>query len=603
MPGNDGISFEWAVDAKMGGVDAGTKSLDAAAVSTGDLHKATVALTAAAEKMSTAISHAGGKASEAGKHAEHGFKGVGHSIDEVKEKANHLSEFIGAALAYEAIEKGIDLIKEFGMEVLHAAAGEERTTKVFELSFGVQGGKEALEYAEKFSAVTEFTEDQAKGFLNPLLQAGIPLKEMDKYMAAAADGAGKFEDKLAGMNTMIAGFSRMEMTGKLDFRMARQMHIGIEQLKDMVEFAGKSDKELLGILQKGLTKGQVMRAIAGKDNQLGDVGVAMGGLMGAKLDKLAALPERLFQGFKDSPAFEGLKGKIDDILKAFDPKSPGGQAIIAGIGDIGKTFLDVISKIDFTKVANTIRDDVIPAVTHIVKVLGDVDWAGGAEMLVKTMGVLSRMLDGVVVAYKALGWLKDSVSATEHAKSAGAQLAPDAGALAQVWHGMRSTWWDHSAKDDVKRWFGGGVEEATKGGEAIADGAAGGIEKGGAGLEVAGAGAAEKTSDGFTTKAEIESPSKLFMRHGENIAAGLAEGIGGVDDIVQGAFALPAPNGGRTLGPGDGGGISITIPITVTSHPGQSAEETGRALGEQVERIVLPMLLRALEQAGSQAGA
>jgi hypothetical protein len=103
----------------------------------------------------------------------------------------------------------------------------------------------------------------------------------------------------------------------------------------------------------------------------------------------------------------------------------------------------------------------------------------------------------------------------------------------------------------------------------------------------------------------IHSPSSVLMEMGEMTGEGFNIGIkkSKTDDVMQGAFAVPAPNGGRTLGAGDGGGITITIPITVSSHPGQTPEETGRAIGDQMRDIVVPMLLHALEQAGAQAGA
>ena len=385
---SQGISYDWSVNANLAGVDTGVKELDSAAASLKSVEHATKGTEDELKSLRKHLSDlrrpgeisklkeeiAGfGKPVHAMKEGVHEAKeeweGVGESVKKAHGHLTEFLEFAGIALAIDMVKELTEHVIELGAEIVKAAAGEERTKKVFTLNFGVEGGEKALEYAEKFAEGSEYTEDQSKAFLSTLLNAGVPIKEMDKYMAAAGDVASGFTNKLEGMDRAIEAFRRMTLTGKLEGRALRGLNIAVPQLKELDEYKGKSDKQLKEILEKGtLTTSQVFRIIAGADKQLGDKAVTMGETMSAKLDKLKALPERIFQEFMNSPAFDVLKGKIDDTLKRFDPKSPDGQALIKGIGDIGLALLHVLDGVDIESVMKTVLKTIeaIPAAINAI---------------------------------------------------------------------------------------------------------------------------------------------------------------------------------------------------------------------------------------------
>lgn len=597
MANRDGISYEWGVDAKMAGVDAGVKKLDAAVESTTKLHHATENLSSANHEHASTVK----KNTDAWHKHKYEMEGIGQGLREAKGRMFEFGEAIGAVFAFEAIKEGIGLIKELGSEILKASAEEERTSKSFEMSFGVTGAKEALDYAEKFAKATEFTEDQTKGFLQPLLKAGVPLKEMDKYMAAAGDRAATFGNKLEGMNAAVSALRIMELSGHLSGRQARQLNIGVPQLKELPEFSKKTDKELQKILQAGsFTKEQVFRIIAGKDNVLGDASVQMGGLMGAKLDKLADLPHRLFQQFYKSPAFDDLKGKIDGILKAFDPDSANGKAIVKAFGDIGMSLVHMFDGVKIEDVVKGVMSafKLIPPVIEGAK--NAIGWViDNFDVIKDTFSALTAPIGWVIAGFGAfteviadvIVWgiqLYDTI--TDLASSFSDTLT---GAITTVLN-IGSMIYDKAFELAGNIWQG------------LKDGIMGGISF----VKDAISNLGDSMIGGLKNVLGIHSPSSVFENLGEMTGEGFTIGVNNksskVDDVMRGAFAIPAPNGGRTLGDsggGMGGGISITIPVTVQAHAGQNPDELGRAIGEQVRAVVLPMLIDALEQAGAEAAA
>ena len=521
---------------------------------------------------------------------------IGQALGEVKGQLSEFGEAIGAVLVWEALEKGVELIKEFGSEVLKAAAGEERTQKSFTLNFGVEGGKEALEYAEKFSEATEFTEDQAKGFLEPLLKAGVPLKDMDKYMAAAGDAASGFQNKLEGMQVAVSALSRAELGGKISGREARQLNIGVPQLKQLDEYKGMSDKQLRGILEKGsLTKEQLFRVMAGSDGVLGDKAVEMGQTMGAKLAKLGSLPERLFQEFYKAPAFDDLKGKIDDILKAFDPKSAGGQAVIKGLGDVG---MSLVHMFDGVKI-----EDVVKNVTKAIETIPPIvkDLASVVGWFIENWDGLKTAFEIIVAPVKAVWWVLDKLGDGVAAIITSFILFP--GQVEDLAVAFGETLWGaiSSVVDIGAKLYDSAVNLAGNLWQGLKDGISAGVTFVEDAISDLGNSMIGKLKDVLG----IHSPSAIFEEMGAMTGEGFNIGIkkSGTDDVMKGAFAVPAPSGGRSLAAGGGGGISISIPVTVSAHPGQSAEETGKEIGEKIRDIVLPMLINALEQAGAEAGA
>src|SRR3569623_1080007 len=531
---SQGSSYDWSVNANLAGVDNGVKELDSAAASLKSVEHATKGTEDELKSLRKHLSDlrrpgeisklkeeiAGfGKPVHAMKEGVHEAKeeweGVGESVKKAHGHLTEFLEFAGIALAVDLVKVLTEHVVELGAEIVNAAAGEERTKKVFTLNFGVEGGEKALEYAEKFADATEFTEDQSKGFLSSLLNAGVTLKEMATYLSAAGDVASGFTNKTEGMERAIEALRRMTLTGKLEGRALRVLNIGVPQLKDLAEYKGKSDKQLKAVLEKGtLTTSQVLRIIAGADNVLGDMAVSMGETMSAKIDKLKALPERLYQEFMNSPAFDLLKTKLDDTLTRFDPKSPDGQAIIKGIADISLALLHVLDGVEIESVMTTVLKTI--------------------EAIPAAINAVGAAFHAISDNWKYLKWLNPS------------------GAISGM---VRDRLFDAMTADPRK--------SGEKTGRDITAGMAGGIE-GGVPAVTQAATAMAKTPADVTRKInEVRSPSKVFERIGLYLGDGFAEGIAasGMSAMMEDAIAVPAPQlpGGR----GGFGGISVEVNINV----------------------------------------
>lgn len=571
---SEGISYDWSVNANLTGVDVGVKELDSAAASLKSVEHATKGTEDELKTLRKQLADlrrpgeisklkeeiAGFSkpvhAMKEGVHeAKEEWEGVGESVKKAHGHLTEFLEFAGIALAIDLVKELTEHVVELGAEIVKAAAGEERTKKVFTLNFGVEGGEKALEYAEKFAQGSEYTEDQSKTFLSTLLNAGVPIKEMDKYMAAAGDVASGFTNKLEGMDRAIEAFRRMTLTGKLEGRALRGLNIGVPQLKELDEYKGKSDKQLKEILEKGtLTTSQVFRIIAGADKQLGDKAVTMGETMSAKLDKLKALPERLFQEFMNSTAFDTLKEKIDHVLERFDPKSPDGQVIIKGIGDIGEALLHVLDGVDIESVMKTVLKTI--------------------EAIPAAINAVGAAFHAISDNWKYLKWLNPS------------------GAVAGM---VRDKLFDAMTSEPKK--------SGQKTGYDITTGMAEGIGEGVPAVTKAATNMAKTPADITRRVNEVHSPSKVFERIGLHLGEGLADGIAasGMAAMMEDAITVPAlrlPAGGRGVG-----GISVSLTVNVESKAGgHGAKETGQAIADDIGPSVVSALIDLFERAAAADG-
>ena len=67
----------------------------------------------------------------------------------------------------------------------------------------------------------------------------------------------------------------------------------------------------------------LFKVIAGKDGQLGDLADALSKTAGVSIKNLATLPDQYFQKLYKEPAWEEMKGKLDEIFDQLDPETLG----------------------------------------------------------------------------------------------------------------------------------------------------------------------------------------------------------------------------------------------------------------------------------------
>ncbi len=406
---DNAVTFEIRLDAKLEGasrlssalkgaeeqihgVDAALKHVEGAAHSAG-------AKTAAFGHQSEEAHRKGGHAAK-----EHGseWEGLGGAIEHAYGHLHQFLYFTGAIAAYEVVERLIDGVKDLGEEILHAAAAEERIGKSFEFNFGVEGGEEALKYAEKLGRAmnTEFTDDQAKGYLNRLRQAGVGLKDLDGYMSAAMDVAARSTDPVEGMANAIEALSRATLRGSLDGRSLLRLNIGPDQLRELDEYKGKSDKYMKAIISDGsVTIDQLLRAIAGADGVLGDQAAKMAGTMSSQLRHLGALKEQYFQGLDKSEGYAKLKTKFADILTAFDPEGPEGERIFSSLERAFDSIAGVVGGIDFKHVAHEVSDVILPDIARLAADAAKIDWMHGVDLMVKGLEAALQIVQGISYTY------------------------------------------------------------------------------------------------------------------------------------------------------------------------------------------------------------
>ncbi len=562
-----GITYDWTIEGKTPGVAEAISKVDAGTASMGKLEAATKKYVSALMSSGVPldrIDRLGKLLNGAGKEAPkltEGFKGVGSAIEHTQSRMATFLEFTGAILAVEAVKKITEGIIDLGAEILHASGEAERMDMSLKLTVGEEGAKNVLEWIDKISSKTRFTDDQLKGWAGQLLRSGVAMKDVDKYIAAGLDLNAKGGD----MGTAIEALNRAQITGKIGTRQLVGLGISTAQIGTLDGYQGLSKDALNKKIEAGsITTDQLFKLIAGKDGVIGDLGLKGGEDFETKLKNLKTLPEQYFQKFAESPAFETLKGKMGEIFDSLDPNSERGAKIFGSIERSFTKFVDLIARIDFEKVASTIETKVVPAMETLA-------------------GLIKPMVDGILR-------IVDGASMFAHAVGVVTKPGRDA---ASGFAGGLSPALDFAggAFDFIKNHVGLGKDA----GQAVTDG----MKAGMSGMDDVMQSSAVQSIDATKDAWGIHSPSKVAEEMGRNISAGMRSGLG--DDVAAGAFAVPAPNGGRSVGAG-WGAPQITIEVNVDGH-GKSGSELGQLIAAEIASVVPSMLLGAFEQANTESGA
>jgi hypothetical protein len=121
----------------------------------------------------------------------------------------------------------------------------------------------------------------------------------------------------------------------------------------------------------------------------------------------------------------------------------------------------------------------------------------------------------------------------------------------------------------------------------------------------------EDAVDATRKAIDAHSPSRKFAELGRMSALGYVEGIeagqGAVDDIMRGAFAVPAPQaGGGALAGLGAPKVSIVVDLSgmhVQAGAGTNGNEIGESVAQQVRSILPGAILNAFERIRSEHGA
>ncbi len=271
---------------------------------------------------------------------------------------------------------------ELGGEILKASGDAEKMGLSLKLNVGVEGAKGVLEWIDEIASKTAYTDDQLKGWSNQLLKSGVAMKDLKSYIAAGLDLAAKGGD----MGGVIEALTRAKISGKIGVRQLVAAGIPIKDFATLPEYAGLSEKALGKKVESGsITTDQIIQVAAGKNGVVGDLGIEAGGLLESKLKNLRTLPDQYFQKFADSPSFDKMKSRLDDMFKSLDPESERGKKIFDSMDRMFTKLIDGLTKVDFEKVANGI-ERVFNAFAKFVDITG------------KTVSGASTLVDGTANA-------------------------------------------------------------------------------------------------------------------------------------------------------------------------------------------------------------
>lgn len=537
-------------------------------------------------KLERDMDHAGRMSrNAAGAHDAHAHSALnlGHAFDGAREKVMGFSEAIGLVLAFEGVEKLIDLVKELGSEILHAGASEQRSNLAFEFAFGAEKAEELLGYMDQFRKASEFNEDTVKDMMLQLSRAGFAAAELPRAMAAAGDIAARFTDKTAGLSSALMALSTLKTTGRIEGRQFKALGLG-EENAEAKFFAVLSRRTGVGVeaLKKQMQDGKVKledaqealySIIAGERGVLGAGVVKAGQGMAAKLTHFREIPELIFESVEKSPAFARFATFIGEMTEKLGPEGPLGSKLATGLGHAFDAVATKLSQIDEKDI-----EGFVMALAKLPGVIADL-----TNALVKLVPVASKAAGAVSVL------MDDSDKSTLGNPAIG--NAPLIGPAYTAWRLFKAAISDDDAAKNAAHAQVQGLESTM-----LADGPK---------IYRVGAGAAQQSIAGFKGPQGIDShsPSKKFAHLGRMSAEGFEEGLNdGVD-----AMDIAAPSR-RMLGSvadvaapvaGGAGSVSVSAPVTVNVS---GTESTPEQIAEVIRVEVPSAILAALEQIGLQGG-
>jgi hypothetical protein len=547
MASGSGIQWMMELDAKLDGAKAMLKELSAS-------------------------EHAADQADKALKKMEgHTFSNLFKSIFKAELAVKALEK--GAELAYEGVKK----LGEKMWESIQIAAGAERLDKVFANMLGPEGGKETLEYLEKFAGLSEHTDDAVKAVGVDLLRTGLRGADFRNALAAAADVAANATDKTAAFGEAAGALGKAYELGKIDKRLIYALRLPFGEVeKELSKGMGLSQKQIKKQIQEGTLDASkaldilydVMERKSGK--KLGGLTLGMAKGMDALLEKFKDIPEEMAKNLRNTQGFKDIETSLSNFLDVVAPK------LLDTNGAMGK-ILDTVG----AKLKDIDWDSVMVKVERLVELAKE--WVDPIEKVAKAM---LKVAEGILALPSLGNWIGDVAG--------DAAILLKTGRVGQTAERRREKWMD--------------VEWERRQAAINSHEVAGGFNKGLidaiSAPRNAGAYFIQQVDEGVRDEAEIHSPSRLFARHGRMLALGLAVGMreGSARASDAGGAMVPSLSGIGSSGGGSGvnaGGITVNLTIPVAGGSSSSASE----IAQSVQAILPSILIGALEQVAVQAGA
>lgn len=316
--------------------------------------------------FASALEHSSKGLDEAGKHASHARKefelfeselgkmkagALGINFNAIAEGGHFFTFDLaeGAKLAYEAIEKVVDKVIEFGAEMIKSAAAAEDLNLAVKLDVGDKAGEKVDQLAESFAS-TRFNAKSIKEALLPILEESGTKNESlwDDLATAATDVATRRNTGIAGAKQALVALNDIELNPQ---RLRGSLkELGIKQLdfyQDLGNLLGISAKAAEDQTKAGRVKAQTLLSVA--LNQIAQrEGGALGNAtnqgaktLGTSLERLDHLSENLFERLAGSPGLKALQGFLDNFINTME--GPIGQELVAKVSDAFQTMFGDLS--------------------------------------------------------------------------------------------------------------------------------------------------------------------------------------------------------------------------------------------------------------------
>lgn len=593
----EGIKYVFEIDSKAPGLDALLSKL------------------AASEKVLPKVSKESEHAAKS--HKKHGeeAKGLTKVLDNlVHAGLGPLHEKLKAVAEFEFLRRGVDAlldipaklaegVMELGSEMIKASAHAERMDKSMQLLFGKEKAEQHSDYINQIRKVLPFKKQTLEDAGLELARVGFKDTKdyagLSRALQAAADMSSFSSNKEQGLFDALSALGKLKRSGDIEERALGALGVGKgDFLKELSHRTGEGIEALKKKLGEGKVTAEdslealytVITRKTGKD--LGGSAVEMGQGLDARLTRLHDLPDVYMDRLAASAAhtkFSGFVGKLERML---DPDTVAGGKIMGAIEHSALSLVKTLEKVDIGK-----------TLLLGVQVL---------EKLPRLIDLSTRALEAFgFAAHGALGPLLPALGAAALATPAERGQLKDMG-LKSIYGKSRE---ELSQMGVIDR-LGVGVKGAFKtvGGmlsapfldQPVTKGLLDDAKDGQSKLLDAGAAAGKAMVDGARGPKGIDahSPSRKFAALGrqtvEGFALGVESGSGMLDNVMAGAFAVPAPSGGRAFGSPS---IQVTVDLSgMNVNSGAGGEEISRAIADQVTRAVPDALLDAFERLRVEQG-
>lgn len=470
-----------------------------------------------------------------------GGLGLGFGVGQLAHTLTSAGEaFLG--LIKEAATAALDI----GKNIVKESAGRQRLESAFRANFG--NDKEAGDFLGFLAGIqTEFDDDEIAKAILPAVRSGFRGQQLNQALIAALDVAFAANEGIEGVSAAVRGFERVLIGGHVDARVLREFGVsGETYYKNLTALIGGNAKSAKKQIEEGKVKAETLlsvlfQTIAQKEGgRLGEFAFKGANDVTAKLHKLGELPSNFAKAFRNSEGFARFDALLGRLLDGLDPDGPGGRRIIAAIERVFDRVLFYMEQL-------TTEEGIDKLITGFERAVGF------AETLVDMLKAAADLIGTVASA-----WAKLSDMADVFDRSKGNRVLTD------LYKGFAD---GTVSQDDM-------VAAINKHGDTVIN--------------------------AYKAKFQIQSPSRVMRGIGEQLAAGLEEGISG-GEVNVGAPQVAARAAAARVA-GAGGGPNVNIELHVHAGANADAEEIAVTVREELLDLLPRILDQAMERMAVEEG-